>query len=328
MKIHKYCKIFPSIDGDEFKQLVLDIKANGLHQKITTLNGFILDGQNRYAACVAAGLPPSFEELPAGIDPLKFVISQNLNRRHLTESQRAMIAAAISESANLRTTQEEAAKTLNVSVRSVQKAVRVRRNSKQDAKAVTDGKIRLDAADKKQHPKPPDPEPSTTDAEIDAATSLPPRETSPRPTPAEAQADAQSEAGERMVAAPEPPPKSLWSAPINTVADALAFCGTCDEEGGQWEAAAMLLASEVDRLNTLLQTTQANMDAVTPDTSQLTPLQLFKELQKNYKPRIPNTLPQPERVKYGIEINKMVIWLMNPVDENGKPLTFSSAYTR
>lgn len=175
---------------------------------------------------------------------------------------------------------------------------------------------------------PPDPEPSPTDAEIDAATSLPPRETSPRPTPAEAQADAQSEAGERMVAAPEPPPKSLWSAPINTVADALAFCGTCDEEGGQWEAAAMLLVSEVDRLNTLLQTTQANMDAVTPDTSQLTPLQLFKELQKNYKPRIPNTLPQPERVKYGIEINKMVIWLMNPVDENGKPLTFSSAYTR
>ena len=67
-------------------------------------------------------------------NPLAYVISANLQRRHLSESQRAMVAAKLANlpdgvrkdrSANLRTlsvSQPEAAKLLNVSVRSVQSA--------------------------------------------------------------------------------------------------------------------------------------------------------------------------------------------------------------
>jgi hypothetical protein len=54
----------------------------------------ILDGRNRYRAAILKGINPRFrEELPP--DPYAFVASANLHRRHLDESQRAMIAARL-----------------------------------------------------------------------------------------------------------------------------------------------------------------------------------------------------------------------------------------
>lgn len=94
MKRHKLCRLFPEITGDDFKALVADIKANGLRQPIITLDDQILDGQNRFNACMACGIKPQFDKF-IGDDPLAFVISQNMARRHLTDSQRAVIAAEI-----------------------------------------------------------------------------------------------------------------------------------------------------------------------------------------------------------------------------------------
>lgn len=164
MKSHKLAKLFPEITGADFKALVLDIKTNGLRQKITMLDGDILDGANRYRACVAADVEPLTEEYK-GDDPLAFVISQNLSRRQLTDDQRAAIAAEIAtakagnpaNSAVLKseTTIKGAATSLKVSPRQVARAKSVKKESPAAFRKVKSGEMSLNKAHEKRHPRKP-----------------------------------------------------------------------------------------------------------------------------------------------------------------------------
>ena len=92
MKTHPYADLFPMMAEPELRELAADIKANGLGEPVVLLMGMILDGRNRFAACELAGVPVRTTEFD-GDDALAFVLSKNLKRRHLTESQRAMLAA-------------------------------------------------------------------------------------------------------------------------------------------------------------------------------------------------------------------------------------------
>jgi hypothetical protein len=91
MKFHPLTELFPLMQGREFRELVTDIKAHGLRVPITTYQGKILDGRNRARACERAGIhnPPTGEYV--GDNPFKEVLSLNLHRRHLSESQIAGI---------------------------------------------------------------------------------------------------------------------------------------------------------------------------------------------------------------------------------------------
>jgi hypothetical protein len=91
---HALAKLFPPMDTAAFDELVADIKRNGLLHSITLYQERVLDGIHRQDACLEAGVEPRYEKF-FGDDPVSFVLSQNLARRHLTESQRAMIAAKI-----------------------------------------------------------------------------------------------------------------------------------------------------------------------------------------------------------------------------------------
>ena len=58
--------------------------------------GRILDGRNRYFACLKAGVKPKLEKFSGTFDEaLAFVISHNLRRRHLDASQKAMAGARL-----------------------------------------------------------------------------------------------------------------------------------------------------------------------------------------------------------------------------------------
>lgn len=155
---HEYADLFPWIEGPAFEELKADIAKNGVIEPIVFLDGAILDGRNRYMAARQLGIEYPRVEYQ-GDDPLGFVISHNLKRRHLTESQRAMVAAKLAkvphggdrrsdQAENLPlVSQEMAARQLNVSDRSIRTAKQVAEQGTPElAKAVEEGKVSVSAA--------------------------------------------------------------------------------------------------------------------------------------------------------------------------------------
>lgn len=94
---HPAAKIFPLMSDDELRELARDIGEKGLLQPIMLFEGKVLDGRNRLLACRAAGVTPRFEEWTPrdGLTPTAWVVSLNLERRHLTSDQRACCAVEV-----------------------------------------------------------------------------------------------------------------------------------------------------------------------------------------------------------------------------------------
>ena len=136
LTFHPAAGIFPLLEGEAFEALVEDIRRNGLREPIWLhQDGCVLDGRNRYRACGRAGVEPRFQTYIGPDDSiLPFVVSLNLHRRHLNESQRAMVAGRLagmgkgrpSENAPIGgISQPDAANSLNVGTRSLQRAKKV-----------------------------------------------------------------------------------------------------------------------------------------------------------------------------------------------------------
>lgn len=157
-QFHPVSNVFPLMLESELAELASDIKANGLREPIwLDADGRIIDGRNRYLACQRAGVEPTFRTYD-GDDPITFAVSMNLKRRHLSESQRAAVAAQI---ANMESghradyakngaggeiypavTVDEAAEMLNVSRASVVNARTVLKNgTPEEIEAVKAGEI-------------------------------------------------------------------------------------------------------------------------------------------------------------------------------------------
>lgn len=92
-EFHEVASIFPMMAGDEFAALRQDIAENGLREAIWLHpDGRIIDGRNRYMACVELGVAPVYRTWDGQGSLVTFVVSLNLHRRHLTSSQKAVIA--------------------------------------------------------------------------------------------------------------------------------------------------------------------------------------------------------------------------------------------
>lgn len=175
---HPLANIFPWLEGAANDALREDIRQNGIREPIVFFDGAILDGRNRYQCARDLGIAYPRREFGSdpldGTDPLAFVISLNLTRRHLTESQRAMVAQRLEnmqhggsrqreQDANLHlerhlplseqakasppVTRSDAARMLNVSERSVATARKVQEQAPPEvARAVEAGRMSVSLA--------------------------------------------------------------------------------------------------------------------------------------------------------------------------------------
>jgi ParB-like chromosome segregation protein Spo0J len=107
-KVHPAADVFPMLPDEELDALAEDIKAHGIRVPIgfftkfdgngKVIENWLIDGRNRLAAAERAGIDPS--DIPEAqvhcSDPVSWIISLNIRRRHLTKQQQAdLIVAAI-----------------------------------------------------------------------------------------------------------------------------------------------------------------------------------------------------------------------------------------
>ncbi len=157
---HELSNIFPLMQDAEFDALKADIKQNGLIEPIwIDRDGKIIDGRNRHRACIETGVSEKFRTYEKS-DVLGFIIGLNLHRRHLNETQRAVVAGKISNLkngqratfANLQSTpvtQSKAAEMLNVSPRTVATVKAVEKEAPELLEKMERGEITAHEASKK-----------------------------------------------------------------------------------------------------------------------------------------------------------------------------------
>lgn len=176
-EIHPAASAFPLMPEAELEQLAKDIATRGQDLPIVLHQGQVLDGRNRLLACERAGVPPKTVEWDGrGGSPTAFAVGANIHRRHLTESQRAMLAAEFEplfaeearqrQVANLRkgaetpvtapgrereakgTAAAQAASAVGSAERSVQRAKAVAKQAPKLAEQVKQGEVTLKQAEK------------------------------------------------------------------------------------------------------------------------------------------------------------------------------------
>lgn len=92
--LHPACELFPPMSAEEFNDLKEDIKKNGVLQDILTWKGQLVDGRHRIKACEELGIQWDHVvvQMEESDDPVAWAIGSNLHRRHLSQSQKSMVA--------------------------------------------------------------------------------------------------------------------------------------------------------------------------------------------------------------------------------------------
>lgn len=160
---HPYADLWPLLPDTELRQLADDIRTHGLREPVWLHpDGRIVDGRNRWRACELAGVEPATRMYQGTEEELlSFLISLNMARRHMDESQRAMVAAKIANlgrggdrrgedfkaSIDALVPQDKAAELMNVGRASVQRARKVAENAAPElVEAVESGRVSVSAA--------------------------------------------------------------------------------------------------------------------------------------------------------------------------------------
>jgi len=193
MEFHPIANMFPLMGDGELDELSDSIAANGLHQPIVMYEGKILDGRNRYRAwCDFVGEEVTREQFSQlriypsgdpgvteyeGDDPVDYVWSLNMVRRHLTQSQKA---ASVAERETVgkgwwrkainspSPTQEELAENIGVSPAYAKAAAKIQRESPEHFDKLKSGEMTVTQAKRELQP-----EPTSASAEAGQIETLP-----------------------------------------------------------------------------------------------------------------------------------------------------------
>jgi hypothetical protein len=95
LQLHPVVNLFPPMAEDEYEALKADLAANGQQEAIWLHDGRVIDGRNRLRACTELGIEPKTKEWDGTGSPVKFVVSVNLHRRHLTGWQKAAVGVEV-----------------------------------------------------------------------------------------------------------------------------------------------------------------------------------------------------------------------------------------
>lgn len=165
IKIHELAKAIPEMTAEEYAELKASIKESGQRELGILLDGKVLDGRHRYRACQELEIPFAYrpyDNKRDGLIPELVVLDANLNRRHLTASQRATIAAELAEKIKVErkkleddepprggppsNASKEAAEATGASSRSTERAEQLKKDDPEAFAEVKDGKKRLNTA--------------------------------------------------------------------------------------------------------------------------------------------------------------------------------------
>lgn len=158
-KIHPAADDYPLMAGEDFEDFVEDVRVNGIKNPIVFLEDVLIDGRNRLRAAIVLGidLQECSVSLKADLipDPVGYIRSLNLYRRHLTDSQRVYQRAKLKQdskktcgdSEKQLLTDQQIADEVGVSRRSVIDANRVLKSGIPELnEAVVQGKMSVASA--------------------------------------------------------------------------------------------------------------------------------------------------------------------------------------
>lgn len=89
LRNHPAADVWPMMDAKRYDELLADVREHGQREPITICDGMILDGRNRYRACVELSLEPFTRDYNG--DPWALSWSLNGARRDLEDVRRALI---------------------------------------------------------------------------------------------------------------------------------------------------------------------------------------------------------------------------------------------
>ena len=155
MEFHPIANTFPLPSEDALDEMLVDVDENGQIEPVRVYEGKILDGRGMAIVCQRLGIQPKTEEYTDG-NPLEFVTSKNLKRRHLTLGQRAAIGVEVANMPRHRPkispkslgliSQKAAAKQLKVSSEYIRQAGKVRTDAPKVFDALKAGAVDLPSA--------------------------------------------------------------------------------------------------------------------------------------------------------------------------------------
>jgi hypothetical protein len=98
LQFHPLANCWPLMEDEDFDDLVESIRLTGLRNAILLdSEGLIIDGRNRYRACLIAGKKPRYEYWDGKGSLMNIIKAYNKDRRHMTASQTAASVALMDE---------------------------------------------------------------------------------------------------------------------------------------------------------------------------------------------------------------------------------------